>query len=332
MKLSKRDYIIVGLVSVLVLAGFIPLSFYKLTPGPSETITKNLNTLSVYAKKANAYSYIGSYFQKESELISVPDISENKANAVYTLAETSAKKSALDLAQKSYTEKHIGYMVIGIKPDSKFKQILQEGDIITAINGESVVGKSLDEIGKTKPFKNKTVTFEFHRDNKIGKTKPFKNKTVTFEFHRDNKIFKKSIKVADETGSLMLSDYINYESGDIKLDDDTTLKQININGSSVGLTYATYYYLKLNNYELKEPVAMTGTIDDSGNVGPIEGIREKIIGAHKAHAKYVFVPERNYADAMATKKEFGYKLDIYPVKSLADTVNYLNDLELIMKG
>lgn len=311
MKLSKRDYIIVGLVSVLVLAGFIPLSFYKLTPGPSETITKNLNTLSVYAKKTNVYSYIGSRFQKESELISVPDISESKANAVYTLAETSAKKSALDLSQKSYTENHIGYMVVGIKPDSKFKQILQEGDIITAINGEPVVNKSLDEISKTKPFKNKTVTFEFHRDNKL---------------------FKKSIKVTDETGSLMLSDYVDYKSGDIKLDDDATLKQININGSSVGLTYATYYYLKLNNYELKEPVAMTGTIDDSGNVGPIEGIREKIIGAHKAHAKYVFVPERNYAEAMATKKEFGYKLDIYPVKSLADTVNYLNDLELIMKG
>lgn len=311
MKLSKRDYIIVGLVSVLVLAGFIPLSFYKLTPGPSETITKNLNTLSVYARKTNVYSYIGSYFQRESELISVPDISENKANAVYTLAETSAKKSALDLSEKSYTEKHIGYVVVGIKPDSKFKQILQEGDIITAINNESVVGKPLDEIGKTKPFKNKTVTFEFHRDNKI---------------------FKKSIRVVDETGSLMLSDYVDYKSGDIKLDDDTTLKQININGSSVGLTYATYYYLKLNNYELKEPVAMTGTIDSDGNVGPIEGIREKIIGAQKAHAKYVFVPERNYADAMATKKEFGYKLDIYPVKSLADTVNYLNDLELIMKG
>ena len=311
MKLSKRDYIIVGLVSVLVLAGFIPLSFYKLTPGPSETITKNLNTLSVYAKKTNVYSYIGSRFQKESELMAVPDISENKANAGYTLAETSAKKSALDLSQKSYTENHIGYIVVGIKSDSKFKQILQEGDIITAINDESVVGKSLDEIGKTKPFKNKTVTFEFHRDNNI---------------------FKKSIKVADETGSLMLSDYVDYKSGDIKLDDDTTLKQININGSSVGLAYATYYYLKLNNYELKEPVAMTGTIGDSGNVGPIEGIREKIIGAHKAHAKYVFVPERNYADAMATKKEFGYKLDIYPVKSLADTVNYLNDLELIMKG
>lgn len=311
MKLAKRDYIIVGLVSVLVLAGFIPLSFYKLTPGPSQTITKNLNTLSVYAKKANVYSYIGSRFQKESELISVPDISENKANAVYTLAETSAKKSALDLSQKSYTETHIGYIVVGIKPDSKFKQILQEGDIITAINDESVVGKSLDEIGKTKPFKNKTVTFEFHRDNKI---------------------FKKSIKVADETGSLMLSDYVDYKSGDIKLDDDATLKQININGSSVGLTYAIYYYLKLNNYELKEPVAMTGTIDSDGNVGPIEGIREKIIGANKAHAKYMFVPERNYADAMATKKEFGYKLDIYPVKSLADTVNYLNDLELIMKG
>lgn len=311
MKLSKRDYIIVGLVSVLVLAGFIPLSFYKLSPGPSETITKNLNMLSVYAKKANVYSYIGSYFQKESELMAVPDISENKANAGYTLAETSAKKSALDLSQKSYTENHIGYMVVGIKPDSKFKRILQEGDIITAINGESVVNKSLDEIGKTKPFKDKTVTFEFHRDNKI---------------------FKKSIKVADETGSLMLSDYVDYKSGDIKLDDDTTLKQININGSSVGLTYATYYYLKLNNYELKEPTAMTGTIDDSGNVGPIEGIREKIIGAYKAHIKYVFVPAENYADAMATKKEFGYKLDIYPVKSLADTVNYLNDLELIMKG
>lgn len=308
MKLTKRDYIIVGLVSVLVLAGFIPLSFYKLTPGPSETITTNLNTLSVYARKTNVYSYIGSYFQKESELMAVPDISENKANAVYTLAETSAKKSALDLSQKSYTENHIGYMVIGIKPDSKFKQILQEGDIITAINGESIVNKSLDEISKTKPFKNKTVTFDFIRNHKP---------------------MRKSIKVADETGSLVLSDYVDYKSGDIKLDDDVTLDKININGSSVGLTYATYYYLKLNNNSLKHPVAMTGTIDNAGNVGPIEGIREKIIGAHKAHAKYVFVPDGNYADAMATKTEFGYKLDIYPVKTLADTVNYLNDLELI---
>lgn len=212
------------------------------------------------------------------------------------------------MSEKSYTEKHIGYVVVGIKPDSKFNQILKEGDIITAINGESVINKSLDEIGKTKPFKDKTVTFEFHRDNKL---------------------FKKSIKVTDETGSLMLSEYVNYETGDIKLDDDDTLNQININGSSVGLTYATYYYLKLNNYELKDLVAMTGTIDSSGKVGPIEGIREKIIGAHKAHAKYVFVPEGNYAEAMTTKKEFGYKLDIYPVKSLADTVNYLNDLELL---
>ena len=308
MKLSKRDYIIVGLVSVLVLAGFIPLSFYKLKPGPSETITTNLNTLSVYAKKTNVYSYLSSYFQKESELIAVPDISENKANAGYTLAETSAKKSALDLSQKSYTENHIGYMVMNIKGDSKFNQILKVSDIITAINGESIVNKSLDEISKTKPFKNKTVTFDFIRNHKP---------------------MRKSIKVADETGSLMLSDYVDYKSGDIKLDDDATLDKININGSSVGLTYATYYYLKLNNNSLKYPVAMTGTIDNAGNVGPIEGIREKIIGAHKAHAKYVFVPEENYAEAMATKKEFGYKLDIYPVKSLADTVNYLNDLELL---
>lgn len=309
MKLQKRDYIIVGLVSMILLAGFIPLSFYKLTPGPSETITKNLNTLSVYAKKTNVYSYISSYLQKESELITaVPSISENKANAVYTLAEMSAKKSALDVSHKSYTEKHVGYMVVGIKHDSKFNDILKVSDIITAINGKSVVNKSLDDIGKTKPFKNKTVTFDIIRNHKP---------------------MQKSIKVTDETGSLMLSDYVNYETGLAYIEDDTTLNKVNINGSSVGLTYATYYYLKLNNSTLKEPVAMTGTIDSDGNVGPIEGIREKIIGAYKAHAKYVFVPDGNYADAMATKDEFGYKFDIYPVKSLADTVNYLNDLELV---
>ena len=55
---------------------------------------------------------------------------------------------------------------------------------------------------------------------KLVKQNRLKNKTVTFEFHRDNKIFKKSIKVTDETGSLMLSDYVDYKSGDIKLDDD----------------------------------------------------------------------------------------------------------------
>ena len=47
---------------------------------------------------------------------------------------------------------------------------------------------------------------------------------------------------------------------------------------------------------------MTGTIDLAGNVGPIGGVRQKVLGAVRRHADLVLVPDANAADARAAAK------------------------------
>ena len=44
-------------------------------------------------------------------------------------------------------------------------------------------------------------------------------------------------------------------------------------------------------------IAGTGTIDDEGNVGPIGGIPQKLVGAKDAGAKVFLVPDDNCAEA-----------------------------------
>jgi Lon-like protease len=45
-------------------------------------------------------------------------------------------------------------------------------------------------------------------------------------------------------------------------------------------------------------IAGTGTIDDDGDVGPIGGIPQKLVGAKKAHAQLFLVPAGNCAEAL----------------------------------
>lgn len=72
----------------------------------------------------------------------------------------------------------------------------------------------------------------------------------------------------------------------------------NVGGPSAGLMFSLGVYDKLTEGSLTggKSVAGTGTIDDSGRVGPIGGIRQKIVGAERAGATYFLAPTDNCPD------------------------------------
>jgi PDZ domain-containing protein len=74
-----------------------------------------------------------------------------------------------------------------------------------------------------------------------------------------------------------------------------------IGGPSAGLMFALSVYDTLTPGALSdgEVVAGTGTIDAEGNVGPIGGIQQKILGARDAGAEVFLVPPDNCAAALA---------------------------------
>ena len=73
-----------------------------------------------------------------------------------------------------------------------------------------------------------------------------------------------------------------------------------IGGPSAGLMFSLGIIDKLKPADLTggKIIAGTGTIDDEGNVGPIGGIPQKLVGAKDAGAQLFLVPIDNCAEAL----------------------------------
>ena len=65
---------------------------------------------------------------------------------------------------------------------------------------------------------------------------------------------------------------------------------------------------------------MTGTIDLEGNVGPIGGVRQKVLGAARTNADLVLVPVANAADGRAAAKG---RVEVIGVSSFREALRAL---------
>lgn len=92
-----------------------------------------------------------------------------------------------------------------------------------------------------------------------------------------------------------------------------------IGGPSAGMIFALRIYDELTAGSLgqAETIAGTGTIDADGAVGPIGGIRLKMIGAHNSGARYFLAPEENCAEVIGHIPD---GMQVVPVDTLDDAI------------
>ncbi len=96
-------------------------------------------------------------------------------------------------------------------------------------------------------------------------------------------------------------------------------------GASGGLmmTLAIYNALVEEDITKGKKIIGTGTIDMDGNVGEIDGVKYKILGAVKKKCDIFLVPKGDYEEALKVKNENNLAINVVAVSTLQEAIDYL---------
>ncbi|MFN9350316.1 MAG: endopeptidase La [Gemmatimonadota bacterium] len=87
-------------------------------------------------------------------------------------------------------------------------------------------------------------------------------------------------------------------------------------GPSAGVTMATALVSAMSNRPVRKDVAMTGEITLRGRVLPIGGVKEKVLGAHRAGSTTIILPKDNEADMEDVPAEVREQLTFHLAETL----------------
>ncbi|OKK06356.1 PDZ/DHR/GLGF domain-containing protein [Streptomyces sp. CB03234] len=210
-------------------------------------------------------------------------------------------------------------VVSSVQKDSPAEGTLHAGDVIKAVDGTAV--KAPQDVAKlvTKHKPKEDVVFtivpakEAAAAEKAGR-EPTTTERVTLTTKKSDEGDRAIVGIQAGT------DHTFPFTVDIKLAD--------VGGPSAGLMFSLGIVDKLTPGDLTGGtfVAGTGTIDDSGKVGPIGGIEMKLVGARNAGARYFLTPADNCAAATSDTPD---GLTLIKVNTIKDAVK---SLEKIRKG
>jgi ATP-dependent Lon protease len=87
-------------------------------------------------------------------------------------------------------------------------------------------------------------------------------------------------------------------------------------GPSAGVTMATALVSAMSNRPVRKDVAMTGEITLRGRVLPSGGVKEKVLGAHRAGSTTIILPKDNEADMEDVPAEVREQLTFHLAETL----------------
>jgi ATP-dependent Lon protease len=92
-------------------------------------------------------------------------------------------------------------------------------------------------------------------------------------------------------------------------------------GPSAGVTMATALVSAMTGRLVRRDVSMTGEITLRGRVLPIGGVKEKVLGAHRAGIRHIILPRKNQADLEDVPNEVRAELEFHFADNLSDVLD-----------
>lgn len=237
-------------------------------------------------------SQISDESMKEIEVRNKIMLDNSINNATYVAYKAAGKKIEID-EQENY--------VVGTLKDIDLKI----GDELLEVDGKDVVDIN-------------TIKNEISK-KEIGDI-------LTFKIERNDKEKEVEVKVQEIDGEKAIGVVMmtNYE---YDTEPEVELKfKGSESGASGGMMMALSIYSAISDEDILKGrnIAGTGTIDINGNVGEIDGIKYKIIGAVKNDMDVVLVPSANYEEAKELVKERDYDIEIVEISTFDDAIEYLS--------
>ncbi|GIO96260.1 hypothetical protein J14TS5_13460 [Paenibacillus lautus] len=326
--------LMVGVMLYVVV--YMPTPYLVYQPGSAEEVRPMINVeksdpaeegtfmmTTVSASYANMALLMMSAFNPNSEVVKkaekMGDQSKDEYAATQVYYMNSSQSAAMEAA---YQEAGIDYsiepayvFVMSISKNSANAEHFRPGDKLIKIDGQ--------------PVEDNEKIASLLSEKTIGEV-------VSVELERKGKTVKEQVQLVsikdEKTGAerpglgVMIATMQSVEPANP--DHTIHFADTNIGGPSAGLIFTLEIYNQLTDGDLSKGyrVAGTGTIDKSGAVGPIGGVKHKIVAADRKEADIFFVPQKNYDEAKKRADRIKTDMKLVPVDDLQDAVDYLEQL------
>ena len=304
--LSKSRKAIVVFLIALMPIGLIKTEYYFMSPGPpyqweidygindNYSFEGNLYQLTVRRDEANVFVYLWSLINESYDLypreVILPDgVTPQELSEISIQNMRTSENVAIAVALKNIgyeiESKGDGVAVVGLLEDSPVKDKLKKGDLINSINNTDIYSAT-EFISTLRTYSiGETVSIGLLREID-GIKEQIYIKTTLIEH----------VEYEGEPMVGFLATTVN-ERFDFPFEID--IKTGNVGGPSAGLMMALNVYNNLIPEDITNSkiIAGTGTIEIDGSVGPVGGIKQKIIAAKRAGAELILVPVANFEEA-----------------------------------
>ena len=181
---------------------------------------------------------------------------------------------------------------------------------------------------------DKILEIDGNKINKFEELKEYVNKLdnnseISILVERKNKEYTKTAKIFEEKEEKYIGiSLINDISYEVSPKVDIKFKKSE-GGPSGGFMMALEIYSQLINKDITKgkKIAGTGTIDEKGKIGEIDGIKYKLKGAVKNKCTIFIAPTGdNYKEAVKEKEKHGYKIKIIEAKNFKQVIKELKKI------
>ena len=328
-RLSNTRKLLIIFFIALMPIGLITTDYYFMSPGPpyqweidygnneNYEFEGNLYQLTIRRDEANVFVYLWSlvnpsYDLYPKELILPDGVTPQELSEISIQNMRTSENVAIAVALKNIgyeiETKGEGVAVVGLLDDSPVKVKLKKGDLLNSINNVQIFSAT--------EFISTLRTYSIGETVSIGLIRVVDG--VSEQLFIETTLIE-HVEYKGEPMVGFLATTVN-ERFDFPFAID--IKTGNVGGPSAGLMMALNVYNNLIPEDITNSmvVAGTGTIEIDGSVGPVGGIKQKIIAAKRAGAELILVPVANFEEAKPFETD---NTAIVAVKSFDDALSVI---------